>query len=185
MLNQSIKDRSQAKIRDPAPDFETMGYFRENVETISLKSYHGKYVVLFWYPSVFLPNSSAEIVAFSERVEEFNKLKCQVIGASTDFVGSQVEYLDNLKSQGTVKELKIPLISDSSLEIAKAYGCLMEKEGIAFRATYIIDNKGIIRHMAIDDLNTVRNLDEILRLIAAFQYSDEVGEECPADWQRK
>lgn len=81
--------------------------------------------------------------------------------------------------------MDIPLISDLNKEISKAYGCLCEDGdvGVAYRATYIIDPKGIVRHSSINDLPVGRNPDEYLRLVKAFQYVDTHGEVCPANWQ--
>ena len=82
--------------------------------------------------------------------------------------------------------MHIPLISDINKDIAKSYGCLCEDggdEGVAYRATYIIDAKGIVRHSSINDLPVGRNPDEYLRLVKAFQFVDEHGEVCPANWQ--
>ena len=78
--------------------------------------------------------------------------------------------------------MEIPLLADVNHQIAVAYGCLLAEEGVAFRATYIIDGKGILRHMTISDLPVGRNIDEVLRLVKAFQYTDEFGEVCPAKW---
>ena len=81
--------------------------------------------------------------------------------------------------------MKIPLLSDLTHNISRDYGCLIEEgpdTGIAFRATYIIDGNGILRHYAIGDLPVGRNVDETLRLVKAFQYTDEHGEVCPASW---
>ena len=81
--------------------------------------------------------------------------------------------------------MEIPLIADLSKDIAKRYGCLIDHgddNGVAFRATYIIDKNQIVRHISINDLPVGRNIDEILRLVKAFQYTDEFGEVCPAQW---
>ncbi len=81
--------------------------------------------------------------------------------------------------------MDIPLIADIDKEIAKAYGALItegDDSGVAFRATYIIDTKGVVRHISISDLPVGRNIEEVLRLVKAFQYTDEFGEVCPAQW---
>ena len=83
--------------------------------------------------------------------------------------------------------MKIPMLSDQTHSIAREYGCLVPQDdgssaGISFRATYIIDDKGILRHSQIQDLPVGRNADEIFRLVQAFQYTDEFGEVCPASW---
>ena len=96
-----------------------------------------------------------------------------------------MEYTLKSRKEGGLGSMDIPLISDLNKEIAKAYGCLCEDGdvGVAYRATYIIDNKGIVRHSSINDLPVGRNPDEYLRLVKAFQYVDAHGEVCPANWQ--
>lgn len=79
--------------------------------------------------------------------------------------------------------MEIPLLSDINKTISRDYGCLCENgDQVAFRATYIIDPKGIVRHVSINDLAVGRNPDEYLRLVQAFQYTDKHGEVCPANW---
>ena len=84
--------------------------------------------------------------------------------------------------------MNIPMIADQSHSIARDYGCLVPDDngnsaGLTFRATYIIDGKGVLRHASINDLPVGRNADEVLRLVQAFQYTDEYGEVCPASWK--
>ena len=84
--------------------------------------------------------------------------------------------------------MNIPMIADQSHQIARDYGCLVPDEngnsaGLTFRATYIIDREGVLRHMTIGDMPVGRNVDEVLRLVQAFQYADEYGEVCPSQWK--
>lgn len=79
--------------------------------------------------------------------------------------------------------MDIPLLADIHKSVARDYGCLFEADGVAFRATYIIDQKGIVRHTSVNDLPVGRNPDEYLRLVKAFQYVDTHGEVCPAKWE--
>lgn len=82
--------------------------------------------------------------------------------------------------------MQVPMVSDITKSISKEYGCLIEGDdedvGVAMRATYIIDGKGILRHASISDLPVGRNVDEVLRLVKGFQYTDEHGEVCPSGW---
>jgi alkyl hydroperoxide reductase subunit AhpC len=94
-----------------------------------------------------------------------------------------MEYCKKDRKKGGLGKMEIPLVADVTKKIAKAYGCLIdagEDEGVAFRGTYIIDKSGIVRHISISDLPVGRNVDETLRLVKAFQYTDEFGEVCPA-----
>ena len=88
-----------------------------------------------------------EIIQFNDKVEEFEKSDCQVIGCSIDSAFSHREYTKKERKKGGLGPMKIPLLADTHLKIARDYGCLIEEEGIAFRATYIIDDKGVLRYM--------------------------------------
>jgi alkyl hydroperoxide reductase subunit AhpC len=97
-----------------------------------------------------------------------------------------MEYTLKPRKEGGLGPMDIPLVSDINKEISKAYGCLCEDggdTGVSYRATYIIDRNGIVRHSSINDLPVGRNPDEYLRLVKAFQYVDTHGEVCPAGWQ--
>ena len=95
---------------------------------------------------------------------------------------------DTIRVEGGIGEVKMPLIADVSKDVAKKYRCLVKKgddKGVALRATFIIDDKGVLRHMSYNDLPVGRNVDETVRLVKAFKYSDEFGEVCPSKWKKK
>jgi len=173
-----------ATIRNPAPLFEAEAWFN-GFKQVKLSDYRGKYVVLFWYPLDFTFVCPTEIVQFSDRADEFRQLGCEVIAASTDSKFSHMEWTKKDRKKGGLGQMNIPIISDITKRISSTYGCLIKKggdEGVTFRATYIIDGKGILRHISISDLPVGRNVDEVVRLVKAFQYTDEFGEVCPASW---
>jgi alkyl hydroperoxide reductase subunit AhpC len=146
----------------------------------------GKYVVLFFYPLDFTFVCPTEIVQFSDKAKEFREAGCEVIGCSIDSQFTHMEYTKKDRKKGGLGKLDIPLIADVSKDIARRYGCLIdegEDNGVAFRATYIIDKNQVIRHISINDLPVGRNVDEVLRLVKGYQYTDEFGEVCPASWQ--
>ena len=98
-----------------------------------------------------------------------------------------MEYTKKDRKKGGLGKMDIPLVADVTKSIAKSYGCLIDHgddNGVAFRATYIIDKNGIVRHISINDLPVGRNIDEVLRLVTAFQHTDEFGEVCPAQWSK-
>ena len=97
-----------------------------------------------------------------------------------------MEYCKKDRKKGGLGKMEIPLIADITKDISKKYGCYIEDgpdAGVAFRATYIIDGNGVLRHISMNDLPVGRSVDEIIRLVKAFQYTDEYGEVCPASWQ--
>ncbi|EIE87578.1 peroxiredoxin-1 [Rhizopus delemar RA 99-880] len=124
-----------------------------------------------------------EILAFSDRIEEFKALNTAVIGASTDSEFSHLAWINTPRKQGGLGEMKIPLLADKTKSIAKDYGVLIEEAGIALRGLFIIDPQGVVRQITINDLPVGRSVDEVLRLVEAFQFTDKHGEVCPANWK--
>ncbi|KAM9043835.1 peroxiredoxin-1-like [Megaptera novaeangliae] len=149
----------------------------------SLSDYKGKYVVLFFYPLDFTFVCPTEIIAFRDRAEEFKKLNCQVIGASVDSHFCHLAWVNTPQRQGGLGPKNIPLISDPKRTIAQDHGVLKADEGISFRGLFIIDDKGILRQITINDLPVGHSVDETLRLVQAFQSTDKHGEVCPAGWK--
>jgi len=172
-----------AKIGQPAPAFNAQALVNGEFKNVQLSDYKGKYVVLFFYPLDFTFVCPTEIIAFSEGVEQFKKIGCEVIACSTDSVFSHLAWTNTPRKEGGLGSMKIPILADTNHQISKAYGCLKEDEGIAFRGLYIIDRNGTLRQITINDLPVGRSVDETLRLVQAFQFVDENGEVCPAGWK--
>lgn len=172
------------QILAPAPEFEQMAYNHpdQSFKTVKLSEYKGKWVVLFFYPLDFTFVCPTEIVSFSNKAEAFRKRNAEVIGASIDSHFVHKEWCKKSRDEGGLGDMEIPLLADVNKSVCKAYGCLVPKEEIAFRATYIIDDKGILRHVSINDTPVGRNVDEVFRLLKAFQHADKYGEVCPAKW---
>ncbi|XP_044260996.1 peroxiredoxin 1-like [Tribolium madens] len=169
-------------IQKPAPIFKGTAVVDGQFKEISLKDYSGQYVVLFFYPLDFTFVCPTEIIAFSDRINEFKKIKTAVIGCSTDSHFSHLAWVNTPRKQGGLGQMNIPLLADKSMKIAKEYGVLDEESGVTFRGLFIIDPKGVLRQVTINDLPVGRSVDETLRLVQAFQYTDEHGEVCPANW---
>lgn len=138
---------------------------------MKLSDYKGKYLVLFFYPLDFTFVCPTEIVQFSDKAKDFRATNCEVVGVSIDSQFTHMEYTKKDRKKGGLGKMEIPLVADISKKIATQYGCLIDHgddEGVAYRATYIIDKEGILRHMSISDLPVGRNIDETLRLVKAF-----------------
>ncbi|TKS80159.1 Peroxiredoxin [Collichthys lucidus] len=133
-----------------------------------------------WTSPSFVPT---EIIAFSDAAEEFRKIGCEVIAASVDSHFSHFAWTNTPRKQGGLGNMKIPLVSDTRRTISTDYGVLKEDEGIAYRGLFIIDDKGILRQITINDLPVGRSVEETLRLVQAFQFTDKHGEVCPAGWK--
>ena len=173
-------------IRHPAPEIEATAYHEFEFKKFKLSDYKGKYVVLFFWPLDFTFVCPTEIIAFSDAAKSFRDNGCEVVGCSIDSQFTHMEYCMKPRKKGGLGEMDIPMIADLSKQIAKDYGCLIDHgkdNGVAFRATYIIDKNGIVRHISMNDLPVGRNVDEVLRLVQAFQYTDEHGEVCPSKWK--
>ncbi|XP_050403129.1 peroxiredoxin-2 [Patella vulgata] len=174
---------SELKLTKPAPEFTTQAVVDGEFKEVKLSSYRGKYVVIFFYPLDFTFVCPTEIIAFSDRVEEFRNINCEVLACSTDSVYSHLAWVNTPRKQGGLGQMKIPLLADKTNAIAKQYGCLKEDDGVAFRGLFIIDDKGNLRQITINDLPVGRSVDETLRLVQAFQFTDKHGEVCPAGWK--
>ena len=173
-------------VRHPAPNFKATAYHNGEFKEISLDDYKGKYVCLFFYPLDFTFVCPTEIIAFSDAAAKFRENECEVIGCSIDSQFAHMEYCLKSRKEGGLGEMDIPLIADVSKQIARDYGCLIDHggdNGVAFRATYLIDRNGILRHYQINDLPVGRNTEEILRLVQAFIHTDKHGVVCPSKWK--
>lgn len=124
-----------------------------------------------------------EIIAFSDRADEFKKINTEVIGVSTDSQFTHLAWINTPRKQGGLGDLNIPLLADKSMKISRDYEVLDEESGIPFRGLYIIDGEQKLRQITVNDLPVGRSVDETLRLVQAFQYTDVHGEVCPAGWK--
>ncbi|VDN82721.1 unnamed protein product [Brugia pahangi] len=173
---------SKAFIGQPAPNFKTTAVVNGDFKEISLGQFKGKYVVLFFYPLDFTFVCPTEIIAFSDRIAEFKQLDVAVMACSTDSHFSHLAWVNTDRKMGGLGQMNIPILADTNHVISRAYGVLKEDDGIAYRGLFIIDPKGILRQITINDLPVGRSVDETLRLIQAFQFVDKHGEVCPANW---
>lgn len=170
-------------LQKPAPIFKGTAVVDGMFKEISLEDYKDQYVVFFFYPLDFTFVCPTEIIAFSDRIEEFKKIKCAVVGCSTDSQFTHLAWINTPRKQGGLGEMGIPLLADKSGAVARSYGVLDEESGVPFRGLFIIDSKGVLRQITINDLPVGRSVDETLRLVQAFQFTDEHGEVCPAGWK--
>ncbi|KAA0199623.1 Thioredoxin peroxidase-like 4 [Hyalella azteca] len=170
-------------VTQPAPAFKGQAVVDGQFKEISLTDYAGKYLVFFFYPLDFTFVCPTELIAFSNRMDEFKALNCEVVGVSTDSHFSHLAWINLPRKQGGLGGLKYPLLSDFNKSISRDYGVLLENDGVALRGLFLINPQGIVSHMSINDLPVGRSVDETLRLVKAFQFVDQHGEVCPANWQ--
>jgi len=169
----------------------------EIVENFSLESYIGKKeVIFFFYPKDFTFVCPTEIIAFQEKLAEFEKRGVAVVGASTDTEETHLAWLMTSKDNGGIEGVTYPLVADVAKTIAHNYGVLAgewnyNEEGqltfegapIAYRGTFLIDKEGVVRHETINDFPLGRNIDEMIRLVDALHHVEKFGEVCPANWE--
>ena len=165
----NVKATSPAKLEDMTID----NVFID----IDNTTYAGKWLVVFFYPKDFTFVCPTEIAAFGDLIEEFEDRDTQVLGGSTD---SEFVHWAWRKHQEELHDLPFPLLADVKRKLCKKLGILDKEEGVAQRATFIIDPDGIIRHVSVNDLNVGRNPKETLRIVDALQ-TDEL---CPCNWSK-
>jgi len=181
-----------------APDFSAVavvngGEFQEN---FSLEQYRGKKVVFFFYPLDFTFVCPTEIIAFQEKIAEFEKRNTVVVGCSIDSQFSHWAWLNTPKNKGGIEGVKYPLVADLDKTISMKYNVLggdymVDEEGnlsfegspVAFRGLFLIDEEGVVQHELVNNLGLGRSVKEVLRLIDALTHLQKYGEVCPADWE--
>lgn len=153
------------------------------ISELSLASYRGKTVLLFFYPLDFTFVCPTEIIAFDKRLADFSARNTEVIGVSIDSVFSHFAWRETPVDKGGIGPIGYPLVSDLSKEIAKSYDVLLNGE-VALRGLFLIDPHGVVRHQVVNDLPLGRSVDEALRMIDALHFAEEHGEVCPANWKQ-
>ncbi|KAJ6532896.1 thioredoxin-like protein [Mycena vulgaris] len=172
-----------ALVQRPAPGFTAATVVDGVFEDISLSDYLGKWVVLLFYPMDFTFVCPTEILAFNDAIPALKDINTVVLGISTDSKYSHLAWSTQPRKQGGLgPDLKLPLVADRNMSIARDYGVLLEEEGIALRGLFIIDPQGVLRQITVNDLPVGRSVEETVRLVKAFQFTDQYGEVCPANW---
>ncbi|WP_026463985.1 peroxiredoxin [Adhaeribacter aquaticus] len=183
-----------------APSFKATAVINgeEFEENFSLDQYLGnKHVVLFFWPYDFTFVCPTEILAFQERLADFEKRNVAVVGVSIDSHFTHFAWLSTPKDKGGIQGVTFPLVADTSKTIATNFDVLAGEysyneagemefigEPAAYRGLFLIDKDGIVRHQLVNDLPLGRNVDEALRMVDALQHFEEKGEVCPANWEQ-
>ena len=171
-------------VQKPAPEFKAQAVMADgSFQKVSLADFKGKYVVLFFYPLDFTFVCPTEIIAFSDRVKDFEARNVQVLGVSVDSHFSHFAWRNTPRTEGGIGAIEYPLVADLNKKISQDYGVLLDG-GVALRGLYLIDKEGVVRHQVINDLPLGRSVDEALRMVDALQFFEEKGEVCPANWTK-
>uniref|UniRef100_A0A7E4ZS83 thioredoxin-dependent peroxiredoxin n=1 Tax=Panagrellus redivivus TaxID=6233 RepID=A0A7E4ZS83_PANRE len=169
--------------KNEVPKFKGTSVFNGEFAQISNKDFEGKWLIFFFYPLDFTFVCPTEIIAFSDRVEEFRKLGAEVVACSTDSHFSHLAWVQQPRKEGGLGDMKIHVLSDFTKNIARSFGVLEEESGLSYRGLFLSDPKGIIRHTVVNDLPIGRSVDEALRVLKAVQHFEKHGDVCPADWE--
>ena len=170
----------------PAPDFTANAVMGDNtIRSFTLsKETQGKYVVIFFYPLDFTFVCPSELIAFDHRLDEFKKRGVEVIGVSIDSQFTHLAWKNTPVNNGGIGQVQYPLIADVKHEICRAFDVEFGPAGVAFRGSFLIDKNGTVRHQVVNDLPLGRNVDGMLRMVDALQFTEEHGEVCPANWKK-
>ena len=170
-----------------APDF-TCAAVLGNGEIVSEYKFSeatkGKYSLVFFYPLNFTFVCPSELVALNKRLEQFKKLGVEVIAVSIDSQFSHNAWRNTALKDGGIDKVGYTMAADVNHRICQSYGVEHPEAGVAFRAAFLIDDKGVVRSQLVNDLPLGRNIDEILRLFESIQFHEKHGEVCPAGWQK-
>jgi len=168
-------------VGDRFPDFRLQAAVSlepgREFEEITQDSHSGRWKVVFFWPMDFTFVCPTELAVFGARQRDFAERGAQILGASTD---SHYVHLNWRIHHPALKDLSFPMLADTKRELASALGVLHKEDGVALRATFIVDPAGIIRHASVNDLSVGRNVDEVLRVLDALQ-TDQL---CPCNWKR-
>uniref|UniRef100_A0A3B3ZP94 thioredoxin-dependent peroxiredoxin n=1 Tax=Periophthalmus magnuspinnatus TaxID=409849 RepID=A0A3B3ZP94_9GOBI len=159
---------AKQRVSHPAPHWEGTAVIDGEFKELKLADYKGKYLVFFFYPLDF----TCECCFF-----------LQYLCLSGCLFAYLFVRINTPRKQGGLGQMKIPLLSDLTHQISKDYGVYLEDQGHTLRGLFIIDDKGVLRQITMNDLPVGRSVDETLRLVQAFQYTDKHGEVCPAGWK--
>jgi peroxiredoxin 2/4 len=171
-------------VNKEAPNFTAQAVMPNGtIEEVYLNQFRGQYVVLFFWPLDFTFVCPTEIIAHDKRVDAFKERNVQLIGCSIDSQFTHAAWRNTAIDKGGIGEVSFPMVADVKHQIAESFGILHDA-GIALRASFLIDKKGVVQHQVVNNLPLGRNVDEMLRMVDALQFTEEHGEVCPAGWNK-
>ena len=170
----------------PAPDFTAPAVMPsgEIVDEFKLSDLKGKYTVLFFWPLDFTFVCPTEILAHDRRMEAFKQRGVEVVGVSIDSQFTHFAWRNTPVKEGGIGPVQFPMVADVKHDITRAFGIEHPDAGVALRASFLIDRDGTIQHQVVNNLPLGRNVDEMLRMVDALQFTEQHGEVCPAGWTK-
>ncbi|MBG6494043.1 peroxiredoxin [Pseudomonas aeruginosa] len=172
-------------VNKQAPDFTAAAVLGDGsiVDAFQLSSLRGKYVVLFFWPLDFTFVCPSEIIAHNNRMDKFRELGVEVVGVSIDSQFTHHAWRSTPVEKGGIGAVEFTMVADVTHEITRAYG-IEHEDGVALRASFLIDRAGVVQHQVVNNLPLGREVDEMVRLVEALQFTEEHGEVCPAGWRK-
>ncbi len=143
----------------------------------------GKYAVVFFYPLDFTYVCPSEIIAFNNRLEEFKARNVELIAVSVDSQFTHNAWRNTAINDGGIGPVGFTMVADIKREIIQAFD-VESAGGVAFRGSFLIDKNGVVQHQVVNNLPLGRNVDEMIRMVDALQFTEEHGEVCPAGWNK-
>ncbi len=172
-------------VTNAAPDFVAPAVMSDGTikDDFKLSDLKGSYVVLFFWPLDFTFVCPTEIIAHDLRIDEFKKRGVEVVGVSIDSQFTHSAWRNTPPEKGGIGPIRFPMVADVKHTIVQAYG-VEHPAGVALRASFLIDKSGVVQHQVVNNLPLGRNVDEMLRVVDALQFTEEHGEVCPAGWRK-
>ncbi len=172
-------------VTQKAPNFEAPAVMPDGTikENFKLSDLFGNYIMLFFWPLDFTFVCPSEIVAHDKRMDQFKERNVEVVGVSIDSQFTHFAWRNTPIDEGGIGPVKYPMVADIKHEITRAYG-VEHPDGVAMRASFLIDKDGIVQHQVVNNLPLGRDVDEMIRVVDALQFSEEHGEVCPAGWRK-
>ncbi|MCX7818753.1 MAG: redoxin domain-containing protein [Kiritimatiellae bacterium] len=162
------------------PDLELEAYHNDEVKTIRLSDYRGRWLILFFYPADFTFVCPTELEEMADHYSEFQKLDAEVLSVSTDTVYVHKAWHDTSKA---IHKIRFPMLADPTGNLCREFGTYIPEAGLSLRGTFLVDPKGVLKIIEIHDNSIGRSAKELLRKLQAARFVAEHGEVCPASWE--
>ena len=168
-------------INSRVPDFSVQAFYNGEFKTVTNQDIKGKWAIFFFYPADFTFVCPTELVDMADKYEEFQKMGVEIFSVSTDTHFVHKAWHDTSDS---INKIKYPMLADPTGFLSRAFGVMIEEDGMAYRGTFVVNPDGLIKLAEIQDNAIGRNADELMRKVKAAQFvATHDGEVCPAKWE--
>ena len=169
-------------INSQIPEFKVQAFHNGEFKTVTNKDIEGKWAIFFFYPADFTFVCPTELVDMAEKYDRFKEMDVEVYSVSTDSHFVHKAWQDASES---IRKITYPMLADPTGALSRAFGVMIEEDGMAYRGTFVVNPEGKIKLAEIQDNSIGRNADELLRKVGAAQFvAGHDGEVCPAKWKK-